>query len=149
MCSVASCFLNQLRKFLYLIAQAKLQRTLHIPPDLLIFNPRTLLPATAYTRRPQQGPRLAAGHPQGLALTPARTAPLPKPEAGIKPPPSRVSNVIVLADLQLPAYSNQMPVHLLSRRLGITAAKHRQQLPVRLNSGPRRFRTAAIAVVDG
>ena len=45
------------------------------PPDLLIFNPRTLLPATAYTRRPQQGPRLAAGHPQGLALTPARTAP--------------------------------------------------------------------------
>ncbi len=41
-----------------------------------------------------------------------------------------------LADLQLPAYRNQMSVHLFPRRLGITAAEHRQQLPVRLNSGP-------------
>ena len=41
-----------------------------------------------------------------------------------------------LADLQVLAYRNQMSVHHLTRRLGITTAEHRQQLPVRLNSGP-------------
>jgi hypothetical protein len=55
----------------------------------------------------------------------------------------------LLADLQLPAYRNQMPVHLLMRRLSITATERRQQLPVPCNSGPGRFRTAAIAIVDG
>ena len=34
-----------------------------------------LLPALPSTRRPELGSRLAAGHPKGLALTPARTAP--------------------------------------------------------------------------
>jgi hypothetical protein len=40
-----------------------------------------LLPALLEMRRPELGSRLAAGHPQGLALTPARTAPH-SPEAG-------------------------------------------------------------------
>ena len=35
----------------------------------------SLLPALAVWRRPRWGSRLAAGHPQGLALTTARTAP--------------------------------------------------------------------------
>jgi hypothetical protein len=35
----------------------------------------SLLPALLEMRRPELGSRLALGHPQGLALTPARTAP--------------------------------------------------------------------------
>ena len=54
-----------------------------------------------------------------------------------------------LADLQLAAYRIQVSPHLLPRRLSITATKHRQQLPVPLNSCPSRFRTATIAIVDG
>src|SRR5829696_4735956 len=54
-----------------------------------------------------------------------------------------------LADLQLAAYRIQVFPHLVPRRLSITATQHRQQLPVPLNSCPSRFRTAAIAIVDG
>jgi hypothetical protein len=49
------------------------------PPNPIPANLRhrsASLPRQRYeTRRPELGSRLAAGHPQGLALTPARTAP--------------------------------------------------------------------------
>ena len=51
--------------------------------------------------------------------------------------------------LQVIAYGEQMPVHLITRSLGITATKHCQQPPVSLDSGPGRFRTAAVPIVDG
>ena len=45
---------------------------------------------------------------------------------------------LVLADLQVTAYRVQVPSHLLTRRRGITTAKHRQQPPVAVDSRPGR-----------
>ena len=59
------------------------------------------------------------------------------------------ARVHLLADLQLVAYRNQVPIHLSTRRLGITPTQHGQQPPVAFNGGPRRFRTAAVTIVNG
>jgi hypothetical protein len=54
-----------------------------------------------------------------------------------------------LADLQLVAHRNQMLLHLLTGRLGITPTQHSQQPPVSVNGGTRRFKTAAVTIVNG
>jgi len=69
---MTSRFLNKISK----IEIETCTEPLNSLPAQRLYHPfPSLLPALASLRRPELGSRLAAGHPQGLALTPARTAP--------------------------------------------------------------------------
>jgi hypothetical protein len=68
---MTSCFSNKIRKITSNTAPTAQLTPRQDPPSPF----PSLLPAIVLFASPGAGSRLAAGHPQGLALTPARTAP--------------------------------------------------------------------------